>query len=606
MPNKKEYIVSDDQEKSISKQLHDEIKKIKDLWSGYKKINDELKKESSNAPGLGKIFNDLWKQMTKAMRDMAKNFLLGKKGVKKSSKSTNPLDLGLLYLVGLLASIDLCSIIQTIQNFANKIKGKGFDPNADPPPNDPLWKIQKKAYDIQVIIDAFDVAFAISADPSAEISNLLRKVIPELNKLNGPDYLGDQTIKETFPQVSNFNNYIEDVTTKFADNFKISNTDKQNIDNFRKKITFVRQICVLVQGLSSPASLISFATHALPPETYNAIDKLGVDNINAKDISKIVAQIASALRPISGMLKMIVKMIKSIQSLVRILLILVKIFRIILNFLLILPLPNLYTTLGITTKTTDTFKKLQKYSDTTIKILNSVNKIIVIILSLLEGISAALDQLLDNLIKIVNNLKSCTRNDQDPVLRSIEDEIKNIQDSNNEIKAFVANYNNKKVAANNSYYGYTIQILTEQIADPAVQKLTIPRRYGIALNSDGIAVVESTPTFASDDNIIKSEVKLLLLEKNLIKNPSSSFSAADLAIIAESMLILGDNSITMDNLLPDENYLDSPDNEDDNTGLGLNAFLNKLSGGKKLRKKVKTIMAQSKDKLKEDLNTIKK
>lgn len=606
MPNKKEYIVSDDQEKSISQQLHDEIQKIKDLWSGYKKINEELKKESSNAPGLGKLFNDLWKQMTKAMRDMAKNFLLGKKGVKKSSKSTNPLDLGLLYLVGLLSTIDLCSVIQTIQNLANKIKGKGFDPNADPPPNDPLWKIQKKAYDIQVIIDAFEVAFAISADPSAEISNLLRKVIPELNKLNGPDYLGDQTIKETFPQVSNFNNYIEDVTTKFADNFRISNTDKQNIDNFRKKISFIRQICVLVQGLSSPASLVSFATHALPPETYNAIDKLGVDNINAKDISRIVAQIASVLRPISGILRMIVKMIQSIQSLVRILLILVKIFRIVLNFLLILPLPNLYTTVGITTGQSATFIKLKKYSDNTIKILNSVNKIISIILALLSGISAALDQLLDNLRKIVDNLKSCSRNNQDPVLKSIEDEINNIEASNTEIKAFIANYNNKKAAADNSYYGYTIQILTEQIADPAVQKLTIPRRYGIALNSDGIAVVESTPTFASDDNIIKSEVKLLLVEKNLIKNPSSSFSTAELAIIAESMLILGDNSITMDNLLPDENYLDSPDNEDDNTGLGLNAFLNKLKGGKKLRKKVKGIMAQSKDKLKEDLNTVKK
>lgn len=610
MPNKKEYIVTDDQQKSISQDLHAEIQKIKDLWSGYSKINEELKKQgSTNAPGFAKIFDNIWKSITKSLRDMSKNIFLGKKGVKKNSKSTNPLDLGLLYLTGLLSSIDLCSIIETIQNLSNKIRGAGFNPNADPPPNTPLWKIQKKAYDIQVIIDAFEISYEKSLNPSVEISNLLRKIIPELNKLNGPEYLQDDLIRKNFPQVSQFSNYIQDVTTNFSNNFIISNTDRKKIDSFRKKLTVIRQTCVIIQGLSSPASFVSFALRSLPADVYNAIDKLGVDNINPNDISKIVSQISSAIKPIANILRMVLQMIRSIQSLVRILLIIVKIFKIILNFLLVLPIPNLFTTVGVTTKSADVFNKIKKYIDNTLKIISSVNKIIVIIITLLQGISSAIDQLLNNLNTILENLKSCNRdnkNTQNPIIKSIEDDIKIIQDSNNQIKAFIENYNNKKSNLNTSYYGYTIQILTEEITDKDIQKIITPRRYGIALDSDGIKVAESTPTFASDDNIIISEVKLLLVEKNLIKNPSSSFSIADLAIISESLLILEDSDLLLDDITFDESYIDPPENEDDNSGLGLNAFINKLNGGKKLRKKVKAIMLKSKDKLKEDLNSVKK
>jgi hypothetical protein len=201
---------------------------------------------------------------------------------------------------------------------------------------------------------------------------------------------------------------------------------------------------------------------------------------------------------------------------------------------------------------------------------------------------------------------SCDRNEaSNPVMISIQNDILEIEQSNNEIKAFTENYRNKQSTKNKSYFGYTIEILTEKIADPAVQLTVRPRRFGIALNGDGIAVVQSTATFASDDNIIISEVKLLLIQKNLIKNPVGLYTDAELNVITDSLLILGDNSITLDDIV-DENYLDSPDNEDENDGLGLNAFINKLKGGKKLRERIKKSMSQSKEKLKSDLQSSRK
>jgi Tfp pilus assembly protein PilZ len=74
------------------------------------------------------------------------------------------------------------------------------------------------------------------------------------------------------------------------------------------------------------------------------------------------------------------------------------------------------------------------------------------------------------------------------------------------------------------------------------------------------------------------------------------------------MNILGDNSITMDDIPVDDPtaLMDPADNENDNLGLGVNAFFNKQKGGKKLRNKIKKIMQAQKTKLGSDLQNVKK
>ena len=613
MPDKKEYILTEkDLEDSVEGEIRREIIKIRKLFDGYKNIKRTIEDSGpTNAEGSGKVFDNIWKTIVKALRDAATGLLMGKKGAKRGAKSTNPLDLGIVYLTGLLAAIDLCSIIQTIQNIANGLQGSGFNPNADPPPNDPLWKIQRKAYDIQVLIDAFEAAYAITSDPATQITNLIRTVAPELLEMSGPNYLGDENIKKTFPQTSQFNNFIEDSVQWLSDRLTISNADKENIDKFRKKVAVVRQTCVIIQSLSSPASLVSLAFKALPPATYEAIDRLGVDNLDPDKLNRIVSQIAAAIKPLLQILRFVVRLLKSLQSLIRILIVAIKIFKIILNFLLILPLPNIITIAGVTTTLSAAYERLKKRSDIIIKILNSVNKIVSIIVSLLEGVTSAIDLVISNMRRIVDTLRSCNRNNnatdssQNSLFNSIENDINELEQSNNEVKSFTQNYRNKQSTKNKTYFGYTIEILTEKINDKVVQETIRPKRFGIAINSDGITVVQSTATFASDDNVIISEVKLLLIQKNLIKNPVSLFTDAELNVIADSLSILSDSDIVLEDIM-DENYLDSPDNEDENSGLGLNAFINKLKGGKKLRRRIKKAMSESKEKLKSDLQSVKK
>jgi len=585
---------------NISKQLE----QIRKDFENYSNISDNL-------PDASKGLSSVVKQKKKEIKDFFNAFptiFFGKNSTKKGSKGEKAMDYGIAYLTALLASIDICSIIQTITNLSKSIGGS-FNPNQNPPPNDPKWKIQKIAYDVQVSIDIFEATLATAIDPSTAILSLISEISPNLIKLGGNDYLGSPEIRKAYPQVDHFNNFIADTLTKYSKIGTISSKDKATINSLQKSITLLRQICLLIQGLSSPASLVTAAMSSLDPSILKAINTLGSDNIRPEDISKTIASINLAINQINKILSGIIGGIRYIQNIIKICLNIVNIFKIIENFLLIMPMPNMYTTTGITTTFGKVYNYINQFTKDTLKLLNDINLFITVIISLIQGVAAVLDQISANLDQILENLKACQRNPAlDPTIASLENSINSIKQINQELKDFVQNYQAQKSNTSNTYYGYTIQILTEEIADKAVLANTIPRRYGIAVNAANIEVVKTDYTFASNDTVIVNAVKLLLAEKHLINIPTSALTNQETDIINQAMNALQDNNISMDNI-PNDNpmaLVDNPDNEDDNNGLGINAFFNKQKGGKKMRKKIKQIMNQSKQKLNSDLQNSKK
>jgi len=585
---------------NISKQLE----QIRKDFENYSNISDNLPDAST---GLSSIV----KQKKKSIKDIFKGFqsiFFGKTSTKKGAKSTNPMDYGLIYIIKLLASIDLCSLLQTISNLS-KTLGAPFNPSQNPPPNDPKWKIQKIAYDIQVSIDLFEAAVATTTNPSTLILGLISEISPNLTRLGGTNYLGSPEIRKLYPQVDHFNNFIADTLTKYSKIGTISSKDKATINSLQKSITLLRQICVLIQGLTSPASLITASLSSLDPSLLKALDTFGADHIDPKGVSITVKQVDNTVKTINTMLSNVIGGIRYIQNIIKICLTIVKILNVIENFLLILPMPNMYTTTGVTTTFGKTYSTVSQFTKDTLKLLNDINLFITIIVNLIQGIASILNEITADLDKMLANLKACQRTPGlDPIIASIEDSISSLKQSNQELSDFAQNYHAQKSNTSNTYYGYTIQILTEEVTDKAVLANTIPRRYGIAVNAANIEVVKTDYTFASNDEVIKNQVKLLLAEKHLISTPTSALTAQETDIVNQAMNALQDNTISMDNL-PNEDptaLMDSPDNEDDNKGLGINAFFNKQKGGKKMRKKIKNIMNQSKQKLQSDLQNSKK
>jgi hypothetical protein len=602
------------QEKPIAN-LSEQLNKIRESFRQLKNVSSSLDETvgNSNATGMAAVSNNIWKSILSYFRKFPEIFF-GKSSSKNGQKSSNWADYGIAYLTALLASLDLCSIINTIGNLTENLNGAKFNPNENPPPNDFKWKVQKTAYEIQVSIDLFNRAYSLSANPGFTISTFISSVSPNIQRLTSQEYLGSEDMRKAFPQVDQMNNWIIDTLSDWQNNNTISNTDNKKISKRLKAISLLRSTCILIQGLSTPANFSRYALSAVDSSTYDTIDKIGKDNLDPKKLGDTIGSIQSLLIPINKSASFILKYIQYLQFIVKVTLTLVKIFRILINFFILLPIPNMVTTTGVTTGLSKSERKLDEYLKNMIKILSEINLFISMIVSLLRGLTAVIDQILSDLEIILQKFKNCTRVSDNTntaeadTIRGLEVITTDLKNTNQSLKNFISNYDSKKDNNNKTYEGYTIEIRIEDVSDQNVLKTALPRRYGIAIDGSGIQAVRSDYTFASDDSVIINQVKLLLTSKGLIKPQEQLFTNEQLKVLNEAMAAIEDNSISMEDIpQPDSlnEYIDMPDNENENDGLGLNAFVNKLSGGKRLRKRIKENLAKSREKLNSDLNSVK-
>jgi hypothetical protein len=232
--------------------------------------------------------------------------------------------------------------------------------------------------------------------------------------------------------------------------------------------------------------------------------------------------------------------------------------------------------------------------------LLQINELLSIIKGLCLYIINQVVVIIPKLELISRNLSSC---DQCPeeLKQDYIDTIQQLKDAQKVLQDFIDTTNNAATLKNRSYGDYVIQIVTEETTDTA---LSIKRRFGIALDKNKIKVVQSTPTFASDDNIIVNEVKLLLSAGGFVNKSLTGIDPSDLTIIIDSLNNLENTDITIDDIDISSlsiSDLDPPDNENESVGLGLNAFVNKLPGGKALRKRMRRAMANQAKNLGTDL-----
>jgi hypothetical protein len=620
--------------------LSQQLNKARESFDQIKNVSKSLDETvgNTNAKGMAVVTNNIWKSILSYFSKFSEIFF-GKTSVKRGQKSTNPLDYGVVYLVSVFSIIDLCSIIDAFSIVTNNLNIPKFNPNQNPPPDDYKWKIQKLAYDIQVQIDQLLNTVGINPNQGEILFNGISTIVPNLEKLTSGDYLLSDNLRKSYPQVSQMNNLITDAASYFKNVGGISNTDKEKINKTLKKINLIRQSCILIQGFTTPMSISNYAKASLNPSLYEAIDKLGVDNINPVKLNEILSGLEKKINTINKASSFILKYTQYLQFIIKIGLTLVKVFKIVINFMLLLPLPSVVLTAGVHTGLSKAERKLDDYINNMIKILSEVNLYVSMIVGFLKGITTVLDQIATDLELIIKKLESCKRADnntnninttsnktnQDNTNNAETERIGNLQNLltelksiNNSFKGFINNYESKKASNNKTYEGYTIEILTEDVSDQNVLKTTLPRRYGIAIDGAGIEVVKTDYTFASDDSVIINQVKLLLNSKGLTKPQEQVFTNEQLNILNEAMAAIEDNDISMDDIPvtpiglgslateTKEEYLDPPDSEDENDGLGLNAFVNKLKGGKSLRERIKKIMQQSKEKLNSDINSVKK
>lgn len=569
-----------------------------------------------DAKGPDKIRKIALKSTLELLKNFFNELFFGKRSKQPNKKPSKPSDIGILRLLSLLSRVDLCAIASST---LNNLGGSTFNPNPNPIPTDPKWKIQKAAYDVKTIIDSYYVVYGTAITPASKqgLNDLVSTVLFQLDRLSSASYLADPQIQKAYPTSKIANNTILEFVSyinKTTPDFTLA--DNMTINKINEKLNLLKSACDLIIGLQSPANVARLSDTLLNTNFNQAFQELDKILTPKDNIVKVLKDVVETLKSIQRIGAIVLRTLNLMQIIITILKVIIKVFRIITQFFGVLPIPNIYTTGGITTTLAKGERTLSDKIVEFTKILSNINDTLKIISNQVVALITLIDLILPRLSLIVERLESCNRdNNQQNQLNSpeqiliaeLKDSISGLQQTRDDLNKFVENFQRKQDNQSNSYGGYTIQILTEEIADQTIQRNTIPRRFGIALDNNNQIVVESTPTFASDDNIIREEVKLLLSSKGLIEPQNIIFDPETLAVLNEASNWLYDDTVSVDDITIDTSFsLDSPENENENEGLGLNAFVNKLKGGKKLRERMRKMMAEQKSKLDSDLQKAKK
>lgn len=522
------------------------------------------------------------------------------------NKFKNALDKGVINVLNDVSEIDLCQVL----NYAiNQVPGsKPFDPEVIP--KDPFayakYSVQKKAFDVQSKIDGFYSSYVESDSPETkakgvyEIIKEIKDTFKEIDDPESQSALRDPRLLSAFPQMGPVNSFLEKAFGDFNTYTDYRQIPSKDLQKLITNVDKTRQYAILLQGMNTPANAIAFVDSVFPNANIQELIQKVQKIIDPARLMPLLKNILESLKKVQSVCNVFRTFVSSAQAIVKISILLIKVFKIIVSFLKKLPIPNTFTVLGITNTLSGFCENIIKRLEALQDRLSQVNILLSLCVGLFTELSVILYDIVAKLNRMLANLESCSNVDP-TIIKDLQDTRDGLKSTADYFTKFVENHNSKKNTDIASFGDYTIKIVTEEVVDDAI---TLKRRYGVALAVNGTVVVQSTPTFASENLIIINEVKALLSSKGFVKsNLSTALTISEEAVISESTSFLFDNDISFNDLesLDFDNSLDPPNNEDENNGLGLNAFVNKLKGGKKLKQRMRKMMIKNAQALQKDL-----
>ena len=401
----------------------------------------------------------------------------------------------------------------------------------------------------------------------------------------------DLTIISQVPGLGGSLNFIDDFAgyiNQYTDYRNINNEDLQKI---LKKINDVRSVCVTVQILDFK-SVLALAGNFLGVDIRSQIQKLS-QFIDPTKLLPVIKQISNQVNTFVKLAQKIYNIIRQLQFLIKLAVVLVKVFYFIQAFFTALPVPNLMTIHAMTASFEKAREEANKKSEAIVKRLEQINSLLSVILSFVRYLLSNAIELLVRLQVLIVKLETCDCTKDSAILQDLKASYADLKQIKEQLEAYVLNYDGKNDPESVLFGKYSIRVVDEELTDRAIVN---KRRRGIAVDPDGALVTQSDLTFATNTSIIIQEVKVKLMSLGLVAPQFSAFDNNALSVITTSLDYLETNDIfsedlSFSNLLKESK--DLPDSADESQGLGLNAFINNLPGGRRLRKRVRAALDNS-------------
>lgn len=508
------------------------------------------------------------------------------------------LDRGLLNATEKFASVDYCRLFTTLLDQVNIPQFK-FDPKKSPPENASpfekrLWSIQKKANEYEKYIDKFYKQYGTTTGPDSSLG--LKELVQQFNllfeELTGPNGLGDRELVKEFPETTQLSNYIQNVQVKFQAYTDVRLIPVQEIQDILRYVDGTRQILRAIQALNNPQYLIAIVNRLGGDAISDLTSELD-KSINPEKLADFIESMLKEADKLVNIAKKIASYINLGRTLVRVMLLLIKVFVVLIAAIdfVALAIPAIFTTTGTPVKFStikeDILKNkgLQKF----IKRLNQISLTLGLMASFVNTLVFAMNNIIGKFNLILINLRGCSRQPDD-LVNGIENTIRNLEDAKRPLQEFLDGINNANKADKVRFGSYTISIIKEEVTDEGI---SLRRRYGIAVGNDGKIYAQSTPTFASLDEIIINEVKVQLISKGLVAESLTALSTQDLLTVVDSMKFLGEEGQDID-----MNFsISAPEEQDED----LKEFVDNLPGGRALRIRARKKLIRENQKITKEL-----
>jgi hypothetical protein len=490
-------------------------------------------------------------------------------------KKTN----GLLPIVREVNAIDLCNVIQYSLNNVKLTAPDGEEPNGLEKKVGQLKDAAKK------VSDFLDL---ILLDPTAlRDVKVLQDALKSLNEINR---LIDRDIVTLIPQAANIKNYILDLVASLtqypaliATYTNYNNIPDAEVQKILKLIQDVRSVCGIIAGLGSVGDL----TRLLIPNEIQELQKI----ISPAYLLPIIRKVVTYSRAVNQQAQKVIGYVNILKVIVKIASVVLKVLEIILKFFGTLPLPGIFTTHGIT----DILIRLRQAAQA--KIVDYLKRLeqIAVVIDVIYGFSISLGTVIDEITRELEilqfNLESCEATNSSPAIEEIKQAKAKLRNSKDLLDQFNTNYNRAKDNRNvANFNGYVIKIEEEELTDIAIK---YKRRRAVVFDDNGVLVLSTQLTFATDITILFEEARLMLINSGLVADlgypvPDVSGLTAILDIPTSDTQIY--NSVG----LPGETALDI---ENKAVQGELTQFIFGLPGGDALRNKVRSSVSSNSAKL---------
>lgn len=411
---------------------------------------------------------------------------------------------GLLPILREVNAIDLCNIL----NYTlNNIKIASTDGQAKNALQENVDKLKNTAKQLSDQLDA------ILLQPDTITDGTVLKAA--ITSLQDTSKLIDTDIVTLLPQAANVKNKINELignitqypalVATYTDYNNIPNADLQKI---LKTIQDVRAVAGIIAGISTLGDI----TRAVIPNQIQELQKI----VNPAYLLPIIRKGTTLARAVNQQAQKLIGYVNVLKIVVKVLSVVLKVLQIVIKFFSALPLPSMFITHGITDTLIKARQRAEEIITNYLKRLEQIGVIIDIIYNFSIVMGTIIDQVTRELEILQFSLEACDATNSSPAIQEINDTIAKLRKSKDGLDQFNTNY---KASVDDrfksQFNGYVLKIEEEEIVDNDIK---YKRRRAVAFDNNGVLVMATDLTFATDITILFEELKLKLVNSGLVSD----------------------------------------------------------------------------------------